>query len=314
MLHPVAGEDFPTAAVEANRDADDEGALRKAEPLGDRVPHRGVRECLLELRDRLVEERRFPLQVTRIVRNVLHFGHRTESRGGQDALRRTVFGRRPKVPNETLTRRTSMLAVAAALAAAAAGPPSASAHARLVSTTPDDRAVLASPPTQVTIRFDDAVRALGGTTVVANEDKRPVTAGEARARGRVITIPLRKLRDGDYTVRWRVLSDDGHTIEGVFAFAVGAGRAPPGTALTTGGTNLTRQVISRWLFFAGLLIAVGVALFLPLAWSPALRAAGAAGDEGALWPLAFGGFFLAFLGASSLIPHHGAGTTRFGLA
>src|SRR3954452_8462783 len=86
MLHPVAGEDFPTAAVEANRDADDEGALRKAEPLGDRVPDRGVRERLLELGDRLVEERRFPLQVTRIVRNVLHFGHPTESRRGQDAL------------------------------------------------------------------------------------------------------------------------------------------------------------------------------------------------------------------------------------
>src|SRR5437763_1424913 len=59
--------------------------------------------------------------------------------------------------------------------------------------------------------------------------------------------------------------------------------------------------------------AVGVALFLPLAWKPALRAAGAEEGEAALWPLAFAGFFLAFLGASALIPHHGAGTTRFGL-
>jgi putative copper export protein len=130
----------------------------------------------------------------------------------------------------------------------------------------------------------------------------------------VVTIPLRKLRDGDYTVRWSVLSDDGHTVDGVFAFAVGAGRAPPSAALSPGGTNLTRNVISRWFFFAGLLIAVGVALFAPLAWRPALRAAGADQDERALWPLAFTGFFLAFLGASSLIPHHDAGTTRFGLA
>ena len=200
------------------------------------------------------------------------------------------------------------------LFAAAAAAPAAWAHARLVSTTPGEGAVVASAPRQVTIRFDDAVRALGGTTVVENSDKHPVTAGKARARGRVLAVPLRRLHDGDYTVRWRVLSDDGHTVEGVFAFAVGAGRAPPNTALTTGGTHLTREVISRWLFFAGLLVAVGVALFLLLAWSPALRAAGAAGDEGALWPLAFGGFFLAFLGASSLIPHHGVGTTRFGLA
>lgn len=173
--------------------------------------------------------------------------------------------------------------------------------------------MLASPPGQVTIRFDDKVRALGGTTVVANSDKRSVAAGEPHASGRVLAIPLQKLRNGDYTVRWRVLSDDGHTVEGVFAFAVGAGREPPSAALSAGGTNLTRDVISRWSFFAGLLVAVGVALFMPLAWRPALRAAGVDGDERALWPLAFVGFLLAFLGASSLIPHHGAGTTRFGL-
>ena len=150
--------------------------------------------------------------------------------------------------------------------------------------------------------------------MVGNADKRPVTAGKPNASGRVVTIPLRKLHDGDYTVRWRVLSDDGHTVEGVFAFAVGVGRAPPTAALSAGGTDLTRNVISRWFFFTGLLVAVGVALFVPLAWRPALRTAGADPDERVLWPLAFAGFFLAFLGASTLIPHHDPATTRFGLA
>ena len=166
----------------------------------------------------------------------------------------------------------------------------------------------------MTIRFDDTIRVLSGTTVVGNADKRPVTAGKPNASGRVVTIPLRKLHDGDYTVRWRVLSDDGHTVEGVFAFAVGVGRAPPTAALSAGGTNLTRNVISRWFFFTGLLVAVGVALFVPFAWRPALRTAGADPDERVLWPLAFAGFFLAFLGASTLIPHHDPATTRFGLA
>jgi copper transport protein len=179
---------------------------------------------------------------------------------------------------------------------------------------PGEGAVLASAPSRVTIRFDDTVRVLGGTTVVSNSDKRPVTAGKPSASGRVVRIPLRKLHDGDYTVRWSVLSNDGHTVQGVFAFAVGAGRAPPSAALSAGGTNLTRNVISRWFFFTGLLVAVGVALFVPLAWRPALRAAGADPDERVLWPLAFAGFFLAFLGASTLIPHHDLGTTRFGLA
>jgi copper transport protein len=227
---------------------------------------------------------------------------------------RTVLAAITKLPDETLTRWTRTLAAAAALLAAAAAAPPAWAHARLVSSTPGNGGVLASAPLRVTIRFDDTVRVLGGTTVVANDGKRPVTAGKPSASGRVVTIPLRKLRDGDYTVRWRVLSDDGHTVDGVFAFAVGAWRAPPSAALSAGGTNLTRNVVSRWFFFAGLLVAVGVALFMPLAWRPALRAAGADQDERVLWPLAFAGFFLAFLGASSLIPHHDPATTRFGLA
>ena len=173
--------------------------------------------------------------------------------------------------------------------------------------------MLATAPAQVTIRFDGPVRVLGGTTVVANNGKRSVLAQKPRIRGSIVSIPLQRLRDGDYTVRWRVLSDDGHTIEGVFAFAVGAGQATPRAALTAGGSNLTREVISRWFFFTGLLVAVGVALFVPLAWRPALRAAGVAADERVLWPLAFVGFLLAFLGAATLIPHHDAGSTRFGL-
>ena len=207
-----------------------------------------------------------------------------------------------------------MLAAAAAIAAAAVAAPPAWAHARVVSTTPGDGAVLASAPSQVTIRFDDTVRALGGTTVVANDGKRSVASGKPRASGRLVTIPLQKLHDGDYTARWSVLSDDGHTVDGVFAFAVGAGRAPPTAALTAGGTDLARTVFERWLFFSGLLVAVGVALFLPLAWWPALRIAGAGQEEGALWALAFVGFLLTFLGAASLIPHHDPATTRFGLA
>jgi copper transport protein len=208
-----------------------------------------------------------------------------------------------------------MLAVAAALSLlSATAAPDASAHARVVSTSPAEGAVVATAPAEVTVRFDDVVRVLGGTVVVRNSDKRPVVAGKARASGRIVVIPLQKLANGDYSVRWRVLSNDGHTITGVFAFAVGAGRAPPTSALSAGGAGPRAvDLVSRWLFFAGLLIAVGVALFLPLAWRPALKAADAEVGDGVLWALAFGGFFLAFLGASGLVPHHDAGGTRFGL-
>jgi copper transport protein len=212
-----------------------------------------------------------------------------------------------------LTRWTRTLAAAAVIFAAAGAAPAAWAHARVLSTVPEDGSVLATSPAHVTIRFDEPVRVLGGTVVVANNGKRSVAAGKPRLRRSTVTIPLRRLGDGDYTVRWRVLSDDGHTIEGVFAFAVGSGRGTPKAALTAGGPDMTRQVISRWFFFAGLLVAVGVALFVPPAWRPALRAAGVNAGERALLPVAFAGFLLAFLGAATLIPRHDPGSTRFGL-
>jgi copper transport protein len=211
-----------------------------------------------------------------------------------------------------LTRRTLTLAAAAALAATAA--PAASAHARLLSTVPGDQAVVPTAPSRVTIRFDDKVRPRSGTIVVRNSDRKSVVAGKPRAVGDDVVIPLRKLADGDYTVRWRVLSDDGHTIQGVFAFGVGAGRSPPSAALSAGGGNpSTTDVVSRFLFFAGLLVAGGTAIFFVAVWRSARRAARLEGTDSAIWALIFAGCFLAFLGASGLLPHHGAGTTRFGI-
>jgi copper transport protein len=204
-----------------------------------------------------------------------------------------------------------MLAAAAVLLTAATAVPAASAHAQLVSTDPGDGAVLARAPARVTLVFDDDVHVQRGTTVVANAGKRPV-AGRPQSSGRTVVIPLRKLGDGDYTVRWRVLSNDGHTVQGVFAFGVGSGRAAPSPVLAAGGGLGAANLISRWLFFAGILVAAGVALFMPLVWGPARRAAGVEQDgAGPLWGLVFAGCLLAFLGASGLVPHHTGATTRF---
>ena len=93
VLDAVAREHSPASVVEPDRHADDERALGIAQPFGDGIADGGVREGLLELRDRLVEEGRFPLEVPRIVRDVLHFGHRKESRCGQDGLAANRFGR-----------------------------------------------------------------------------------------------------------------------------------------------------------------------------------------------------------------------------
>jgi copper transport protein len=126
-----------------------------------------------------------------------------------------------------------------------------------------DGAVLAMPPQDVRLLFDDEIRPAGGDRVV-DATGRSVLAGRACRLGgndRALVIPLRPgLVRGSYTVRWRVVSNDGHLIEGVLAFAVGTGAPKPVPTLSAGGGLSVASIVLRLLFLAGVLIAGGAAL------------------------------------------------------
>jgi copper transport protein len=146
--------------------------------------------------------------------------------------------------------------------AALALPAVAAAHANLVRTDPSSGAVLASSPPVVRVVFDDVVRVGPGTEAIRNGG-RSVLGGKPQASGDTLTIPLRpRLPDGDYSVRWSIISDDGHLESGVLAFAVGRGRAPPTATLTAEATGPgPGTTFARWLFLAGVLVAVGISLY-----------------------------------------------------
>ncbi|HSC92714.1 MAG TPA: CopD family protein [Gaiellaceae bacterium] len=159
------------------------------------------------------------------------------------------------------------LLLTASLAAAAALAPAALAHASVVETSPRDGAVLASAPSDVRVRFDDPVGVGPGNAVVAN-DGGSVLAGRPRLAqdGRVLVLRLRPgLADGDYSARWRIVSDDGHLEAGTIAFRVGtsgSGAGRPRSVLDAGGTGPPlHEEVSRWLYLGGILVAGGAALF-----------------------------------------------------
>jgi copper transport protein len=174
------------------------------------------------------------------------------------------------------------------------------AHATLVRVVPENAAVLAAGPRVVRVVFDDGVRVKSGIKAIRNDGGASVLAGKARiVGGKTLLIPLRPgLHDGDYTVLWRVVSDDGHTISGVTTFGVGAGRAPPTPALSAGNAPSTKDVVSRWLLFVGLLTAVGAAFFRFAVGPVPLR-------------MMLGSFLLVFLGVSGLL-HDVPLSSRFG--
>lgn len=167
----------------------------------------------------------------------------------------------------------------AAVAAAGMFPSAALAHATLLRAEPAEQSVVARAPAQVVLHFSQQVTLVqSGTDVIGPNGVSVVTSAPHLAPDdvRVVVIPLDPLGRGDYTVRWRVASADGHLVGGAFAFAVGTGRAPPLPAASSGSTIDPGLLVPRFLYFLGLFVLVGGAFVRVAVFAPALRPLAAA--------------------------------------
>jgi len=148
-----------------------------------------------------------------------------------------------------------MRRVALAVLVALAFPASAFAHANLDSTSPTYRQRLQSPPRAVVLHFDQSVQAEPNGIEVKNEFGK-LLSGTTRANGQTVRVPLKRLPRGPYTVRWHVLSEDGHVVSGVFTFGVRATAPPPTEAYGSSGPTTTEHIV-RWAYFLSLALLLG---------------------------------------------------------
>ena len=151
-------------------------------------------------------------------------------------------------------------------------PATAQAHATLLTSTPEAESVVAQPPRQVVLTFDQSVQPVANGTEVVDQSGKSVTQGTAHtaagnARQLVIGL-LPDLPDGDYTIRWRVVSTDGHIVAGVLAFGVGKGRPAPQAATTESTPIDWSYLIARFAYFTGLLLVIGGIVFRLVVFAP----------------------------------------------
>ncbi|MBD7920232.1 copper resistance protein CopC [Cellulomonas sp. Sa3CUA2] len=128
-------------------------------------------------------------------------------------------------------RRSGVLAALVLLMAVLGAAPAA-AHNTLRSTDPADGSSVATPPTQVTLTFDQPAVELGTQVVVTGPDGAVVSDGPAQLVDVSVVQPLvaTPLPAGTYAVDWRVTSADGHPLSGSLTFAVTAPAAVEPTA------------------------------------------------------------------------------------
>ena len=124
-----------------------------------------------------------------------------------------------------LPRVAGVLAVG--LAALLLQPAPASAHASERSASPEAGAVLDQVPAEVAITFDSPIMDIGAALVVRDGSGADATAGAPVLERTRIVVPLRPdSGTGDFSVAYRVVSEDGHAITSQYVFTVAVGAAP----------------------------------------------------------------------------------------
>lgn len=110
--------------------------------------------------------------------------------------------------------------------------PAAAAHDELVSTIPAAGERLDAAPAELELTFSSALMDLGNQIQVLDADGRNWAESAPVLNRETLVQPLPgEMPNGEYSVRWRAVSSDGHPITGSYEFLVGAD-AVAGSAAT----------------------------------------------------------------------------------
>jgi methionine-rich copper-binding protein CopC len=103
------------------------------------------------------------------------------------------------------------------------------AHAALVKSVPGSRAVVSRSPDRVTLCFNEAIELKFSSIKVEGAKGAAVAVGELKPgeSPQCLEAGLPALTAGVYTVRYRVLSKDGHTVDYGYQFTIQADRVLP---------------------------------------------------------------------------------------
>ncbi|ADD45412.1 copper resistance CopC/CopD family protein [Stackebrandtia nassauensis] len=171
-------------------------------------------------------------------------------------------------PVASLSRRATaallgLITVAAVLVLSAVP---ASAHATLVSSTPQANKTVPEAPDEVVIKFSEPVSVVASGTGVTAPDGSKAHAATPKSEGEQVRYQLRGgLPDGTYVVSYRVISADGHPVPGGFTFSIGKESKVPEAADpgNTADPLVTWLVYgNRFLGYVGLLLVLGPSLLL----------------------------------------------------
>lgn len=147
-------------------------------------------------------------------------------------------------------------------------------HVDLIDTDPDEGAVLPVAPEELTLTFTEEVELVPGGVRLFDAAGTSLESTSSTSGTRVeVDVPT-ALTEGSYVLVWRVVSVDGHPRTGILTFAVGSAsarvEAPDLVASERPWLTTVGSVVDA-LVYVGLLVALGLALFLVVVVPEGLR-------------------------------------------
>lgn len=111
-----------------------------------------------------------------------------------------------------------------AIVLSVAGATTALAHSFLVDATPSSKEHVATPPKTIKLKFGGGIEPPYSKISIETPDGKVLGEGNVGVPGkpRELTANAPDLAPGKYIVRYRVLSSDGHIVEGNYEFTVDA--------------------------------------------------------------------------------------------
>jgi methionine-rich copper-binding protein CopC len=97
------------------------------------------------------------------------------------------------------------------------------AHASLVKAEPARRAVLSTAPAQVRLWFNEEIEPAYASLSILNEEKKSITDNRVEVDSKdpkSVVLELPDMQPGRYTVKFRVLSVDGHVVDSEYNFTI----------------------------------------------------------------------------------------------
>lgn len=149
-------------------------------------------------------------------------------------------------------------------------PSISSAHAYIKKSTPYENEVIGKAPDKVTILFDEPIQKVFNSIQVFDSLGNRVDKKNGRINPKqpaILEAGLEKnLPDGTYRIEWKVISDDGHPVQGVIPFQIGTASSQQNQTVihdqTKGYVPQADLIIIRWVQYISNAGFIGLFFFL----------------------------------------------------